>query len=149
MHLGGQDIQIHGLTINDYDQMVQLWNNCSLPFRRLGRDSKKAIAAQMKADPHFFLGAFEGSHLVGTVIISCDGRKGWINRLAVDPEHGRKGIGKALIAEAEKVLRERDIRVYCVLIKDSNKSSKSLFRNVGYEELRNIKYFSKRDSEEV
>jgi len=149
MHLGGQDIQIHGLTMNDYDQMVQLWNNCGLPFRPRGRDSGRAIAAQMKADPHFFLGAFEDSHLIGTVIISCDGRKGWINRLAVDPEHRRKGIAKALIAKAEKVLRERGIRVFCVLIKDSNESSRNLFKKAGYKELKDIKYFTKRDSEEV
>ena len=149
MHLGGQDIQIHGLTMNDYDQMVQLWNNCGLPFRSRGRDSKEAIAAQMEADPHFFLGAFEDSHLIGTVIISCDGRKGWINRLAVDPEHRRRGIAKALIAKAEKVLRERGIRVFCVLIKDSNESSRNLFKKAGYKELKDIKYFSKRDSEEV
>ena len=120
-----------------------------MPFRPLGRDSRQAIEAQMKANPDFLLGAFEDSRLVGTVVVSCDGRKGWINRLAVDPKHRRKGIGKALIAEAEKALRKGGIRVFCVLIKDSNESSKSLFRNVGYEELRNIKYFSKRDSEEV
>lgn len=149
MHPGAQDIGIRRLTINDYDQMVQLWNSCGLPFRPLGRDSKKAVASQMKADPNFFLGAFQDSHLIGTVIISCDGRKGWINRLAVDPEHRRKGIAKTLIAEAEKVLRERGIRVFCVLIKDSSESSRNLFRKAGYKELKDIKYFSKRDSEEV
>jgi len=149
MHLGGQDIGIRRLTINDYDQMVQLWKNCGLPFRPRGRESKKAIEAQMTADPHLFLGAFEDSHLIGTVIISCDGRKGWINRLAVDPEHRRKGIAKALVTEAEKVLRERGIRVFCVLIKDSNESSRNLFKKAGYKELKDIKYFSKRDSEEV
>jgi len=148
MHLGGQDIQIRGLAINDCDQMVQLWRNSGLSFRPHGRDSKEAIEAQMTADPHFFLGAFEGSHLVGAVIISCDGRKGWINRLAVKPEHRRKGTAKALIAEAERALRERGIRVFCVLIKDSNESSRNLFKNSGYKELKDIKYFSKRDSEE-
>lgn len=149
MHLGGQNFQIHGLTMKDYDQMVQLWETCGLPFRPRGRDSRRAIKAQMRADPDFFLGAFEDSHLIGTVIISCEGRKGWINRLAVDPEHRRKGIARALIVEAERVLRERGIRVYCVLIKDSNESSRNLFKKAGYKELKDIRYFSKRDSEEV
>jgi len=149
MHPSGQDIEICHLTIKEYDQMVQLWKNCGLPFRPRGRDSKKAIEAQMEADPRFFLGAFEDSHLVGTVIISCDGRKGWINRLAVDPGHRRKGIAKALITEAEKVLRERGIRVFCVLIEDSNESSRNLFKSSGYIELKGVKYFSKRDSEQV
>lgn len=149
MHLEGQDIQVRRLTMNDYDEMVHLWRNSGLPFRHRGRDSREAIAVQMKADPDFFIGAFEGSHFVGAVIASCDGRKGWINRLAVGPEHRRRGIAKALIAEAEKALEERGIRVFSVLIKDSNESSKSLFRNAGYEELEDIRYFSRRESEEV
>jgi len=32
---------------------------------------------------------------------------------------------------------------------DSNNASKSLFRKCGYSEMEDVKYFSKRDSEEV
>jgi len=129
--------------------MVQLWRRSGLPFRPAGRDSREAIEAQMEVDPDFFLGAFDDSSLVATIIVSCDGRKGWLNRLAVSPEYRLRGIAKALIAEAEKVLRERGIGVFCVLIKDSNESSRKLFENAGYEELEGIRYFSKRDSEEA
>ena len=135
--------------IKDYAQLVELWRRAGLPFRHAGRDSREAIEAQMKANPDFFLGTFEDSSLVATIIVSSDGRKGWLNRLAVSPEHRRRGTAKALIAEAEKVLRERGIRVFCALIRDSNESSKNLFEDLGYRELKNIKYFSKRDSEEV
>ena len=103
----------------------------------------------MTENPDFFLGVFEDSCLVGAVMAGCDGRKGWLNRLAVDPEHRGRGIAKALIDEAEKTLREHGVRVFCVLIKDSNESSKNLFKKSGYEELKDIKYFTKRDSEEV
>lgn len=120
-----------------------------MPFRPRGRDSRKAIEAQMKEDPDFFLGVFEHSRLIGTVIASSDGRKGWIKRLAVDPEHRRKGIATALIAEAEKTFRKRGVRVFCVLVKNSNESSKNLFMKLGYEELKDIRYFSKSDSEEA
>jgi hypothetical protein len=30
----------------------------------------------MEANPEFFLGAFEGNQLIGTVIVTCDMRKG-------------------------------------------------------------------------
>lgn len=142
-------MEIRRLAINDYAEMVRLWNKAKLPFKPKGRDTREAIATQMKANPEFFLGAFEDNRLIGTVIISCDLRKGWINRLAVDPDCRRRGLAKALIAKSEKVLRKYGIRIFCVLIEDYNTVSKKLFKECDYVEGRDIIYFSKRDSDEV
>jgi len=142
-------MEIQKLTINNYEEIIKLWTRASLPYKPKGRDRKKAIAAQMKANPEFFLGAFEDNRLVGIVIISCDMRKGWINRLAVDPDYRNCGIAKALIAESEKILRKCGIRVFCALTEDYNTASKKLFNECGYVEHRDIIYFSKRDNIEV
>ncbi|MEM3695339.1 MAG: GNAT family N-acetyltransferase [Candidatus Bathyarchaeia archaeon] len=142
-------MEIRRLTIKDYEEIVKLWSRAKLPYKPKGRDSKEAIAAQMKANPNFFLGAYEGDKLVGVVIISCDLRKGWINRLAVDPEYRFRGIAQVLIVESEKVLRKRGIKIICALIEDYNIASKRLFKKLGYVEHRDIIYFSKRESEEV
>ncbi|MEM3622234.1 MAG: GNAT family N-acetyltransferase [Candidatus Bathyarchaeia archaeon] len=142
-------MEIRNLTINNYEDMVKLWSRAKLPFKPNGRDSKEAIETQMKENPEFFLGAFEGSRLIGVVILSCDMRKGWINRLAVDPEYRRRGVAQVLIAESEKILRKHGIRIFCALIEDYNVASKKLFKKMGYVEHRDIIYFSKRENEEV
>ena len=142
-------MEIRKLTINDYEEIIKLWSSARLPYKPKGRDSKEAIVAQMKANPEFFLGAFEDNCLVGMIIISCDMRKGWINRLAVDPDYRNRGIAMALIAECEKILRKHGIRIFCALIEDYNTISKELFKECGYVEHRDIIYFSKRDSNEV
>jgi ribosomal protein S18 acetylase RimI-like enzyme len=95
-------MEIRKLTIDNYEDITRLWTRANLPHRQKGRDQKETIAAEMKSNPDFFLGAFEGSHLAGVVIISCDARKGWLNRLAVDPNYRCRGIAKALITEAGK-----------------------------------------------
>lgn len=142
-------MEIRKLTIGDYQEIIKLWSRAELPFKQKGRDSKKSIAAQTEANPKFFLGAFEDSRLVGTVIISCDTRRGWINRLAVDPDYRRRGIAQALIAESEKILRKRGIKIFCALIDDYNTASKELLKECGYVEHLDVIYFSKRDSNEV
>ena len=142
-------MEIRKLTIGDYQEIIKLWSRAGLPFKPKGRDSKKSIAAQTEANPEFFLGAFEDSRLVGTVIISCDTRRGWINRLAVDPDYRRRGIAQALIAESEKILRKRGIKIFCALIDDYNTASKELLKECGYVEHLDVIYFSKRDSNEV
>jgi ribosomal protein S18 acetylase RimI-like enzyme len=142
-------VKIRSLTISDYDQIVALWRRAGLPFRPQGRDDKEAIKAQMRTNPGFFLGAFVGRTLIGVVVVTCDGRKGWINRLAVDPDYRRKGVATALAAEAEKTLRRHGMRIFCALIDGDNTKSIRLFEKCGYVEHRDIVYFSKRDSDQV
>lgn len=142
-------MKIRRLAIDAYEEIVKLWSRAGLPFRPKGRDSKEAMAAEMAANPDFFLGAFESNHLVGVVVLSCDRRKGWINRLATDPDHRRCGIARALIAESERILRKHGVRLFSVLIDGNNAASRNLFNECGYLEHHDILYFSKRDDDEI
>jgi N-acetylglutamate synthase-like GNAT family acetyltransferase len=142
-------MEIRKLTIDNYEEMTKLWSKARLPFRPSGRDSREAVAAEMKAIPDFFLGAFEDDQLVGLVVVSCDLRKGWLNRLAVDPGYRHRGVAKNLIVEAEKTLRKHGIKIFCALIEEYNDTSKEFFERCGYVEHRDIIYFSKRESDEV
>ncbi len=142
-------MKVRRLTIYDYEEIVRLWSRAKLPFKPKGRDSKEAMAAQMEENPDFFLGVVEDASLVGVVIISSSTRKGWINRLATDPDYRRRGIAKTLIAESERTLRKHGIKIFCALIEDYNSISKVLFKECGYVEHHDITYFSKRDSDEV
>lgn len=141
--------KIERLTIESYCDIVALWTRANLPFRPSGRESKRALTAQMKTSPDFFLGAYDNVRLVGVVFISCDGRKGWINRLAVDPKYRRRGIAKTLVARAEKILQEHKVEVFCALVKCSNMASRNLFQKSGYTQHNDILYFSKRMHDEA
>jgi ribosomal protein S18 acetylase RimI-like enzyme len=142
-------MQVCKLTIEDYDAIIQLWKKASLPFKPQGRDSKKAIEFQMKKNPSFFLGAYDENRLVGTVLASYDYRRGWINRLAVDPKYRHRGIARKLIASTEKALRKKGARIICAHVEDYNVASLSLFKKYGYVEHHDVVYVSKRDSDEV
>lgn len=140
-------MEIRGLTVASYDQIIALWRRAGLPYKSRGRDRKESVQTEIRAHPDFFIGAFDDEALIGVVVVSCDGRKGWINRLAVDPAHRRKGIAQALINEAEKVLRKHGIKIYCALIEDHNIGSMQLFEKCGYTVHRDVLYFSKRDND--
>jgi ribosomal protein S18 acetylase RimI-like enzyme len=142
-------MEIRKLTTADYDELISLWSRANLPFKPRGRDNRQAIAAQINVSPDFFLGAFEDDRLVATAVLSSDTRKGWINRLAVDPDYRRRGVAKALIEESEKTLRNHGLKIFCSLIEGSSKASKALFKKCGYTEYTDISYFSKRDSDAV
>lgn len=140
-------MKISSLTITDYDHIVALWKSAGLPFKPSGRDRKPAVQAQMAENPDFFLGAFEDGKLVGVVVATSDSRKGWINRLAIDPDFRRRGVAKRLILEAENALQKHGLEMFCALIDDDNEVSKQLFKKCGYEEHRDIVYFRKKPSD--
>jgi len=142
-------MQFKRLTINDYSEIISLWSRAGLLFKPKGRDSRDSIAGQMIANPDFFIGAFEKGCLIGTVILSSDMRRGWINRLAVDPCQRRRGVAKALIKESERIFRSRGLKIFCSLIESTNEASKAVFKQCGYGEHPDVAYFSKRESEMV
>lgn len=142
-------MRICRLTIDDYDDIVQLWKRTSLPYKAEGRDSRSAIEVQMKKYPSFFLGAYDKDMLVGIAVASYDYRRGWINRLAVDPKCRRRGIARKLITAAEKALRRKGAKVFSAHIEDGNTASLNLFKRCGYVEHRDVIYLSKRENDEV
>ena len=136
------------LTVEDHAAILALWQRAGLhSIRPQGRDSRQALADQL-ARGQVVLGLEEDGKLVACVLVTDDTRKGWINRLAVDPDYRRRGLAARLIGEAEKEFRARGLQVFAALIETENLASLSLFQREGYK-THDIVYVSKRDGEGV
>jgi len=98
----------------------------------------------MERNPDNFIGVFHDSRLIGAVLATWDGRKGWINRVAVHPDYRRRGTGSALIKAAEEELESRGALVIAALIEVDNTRSRRLFQGIGYLDYGEIVYVSKR-----
>jgi ribosomal protein S18 acetylase RimI-like enzyme len=145
----GQSVRFGPLQPDRVDELLALWESAGLKIRRAGREHPERLRAELRDHPNNYIGAFVEEQLVAVVIASWDGRRGWINRLAVHPDLRRKGLGKQLIMRAELELRRRGARVIAVLIEPDNEASLRLFREVGYLDEPAALYLSKRDSLDV
>jgi N-acetylglutamate synthase len=100
---------IREMKIDDYDQVLALWKSCGDEGVHVDddADSRESIAAYLKRHPGMSFVAREKDRLVGAVLCGTDGRRGYLNHLAVDKAHRGTGIGKRLVerslAELEKV----------------------------------------------
>ena len=142
-------MEIRNLRADDYENILHLWSGAGLEFSPRGRDSKEHLAKEMHDNPEMFLGMFEQDILIGTVFGTFDGRKGWINRLAVHPEHRNKGLGKTLIEEIEKRLKAKGARIIAVFVYDDNKPSLEVFKRSGYLVFEGVTYLTKREDQDV
>lgn len=70
---------------------------------------------------------------VATALVGHDGLRGWIDRLAVDPNQQRRGIGSVLIVAAEAWLLERGVRRAHLLLAPDADISRLFYENIGYE----------------
>lgn len=142
-------MKIRKLTIADYPEMIKLWTRAKLPVKPKGRDSKKHVAAEMDCNPGFFIGAFDGDLLAGAVIASHDGRKGWLNRIAVGPDYRHQGLAQKLTTAGEKALRKHGIKIFGLLIHEYNAASLKLAKKMGYVVHNDILYLTKRDGDHI
>jgi ribosomal protein S18 acetylase RimI-like enzyme len=140
---------IVALTVDDFEAVRELWEQAGLPIKSAGRDSREQFAVQLAGGLQTVFGVRLGDRLVGVVVATHDGRKGWINRLAVHPDFRRQGLGLRLIAEAERALHDQGLQVMAALIEDWNTPSLALFERAGYVEYPGIHYVTKRDRRDV
>lgn len=142
-------IKIRNFVIGDFNDVVNLWKVSGLPYKPKGRDRKEKIEIELEKDCSIFLVAESFKQVVGVVFGTHDGRKGWINRLAVHPDFRTKGIARTLVGEVEKRLLGIGIEIMTSLIERENVESRFVFKKFGFKEWDDIVYFSKRMNPDV
>ncbi|MDF1545247.1 MAG: GNAT family N-acetyltransferase [bacterium] len=142
-------LELKPLTIDNYDAIISLWAEAGLPFKPFGRDSREFMSKEMALSHTAFFGIFDDRKLIAVGIANYDGRRGWVNRVAVDPDQRGQGLAGRIIAECEAFLRAQGAVVICALIETVNSPSISCFQKDGYQYEKEIGYFTKRDSAEA
>lgn len=114
----------------DITAVVNLWERCGLVVPH--NDSHKDIKAKIQFQPELFLIAQVDWELIGTIMAGYEGHRGWLNYLAVDPDHQRKGYGRLLVDAAENRLKELGCPKVNLQIRSNNKQVLAFYRAVGY-----------------
>jgi N-acetylglutamate synthase len=143
------DLEIRDFKMDDYYSVIKLWETAGLPFKPEGRDSKEKIEAELRKGIAIFLIAEIDNKIAGSVIGTHDGRKGWINRVAVKPEYQKNGVAKKLVTEVERKLNELGIDIIACLIENWNDRSMKVFQKLGYIKHEDVVYFSKRKNDNI
>ena len=134
-------IKIRPYRSGDQMQVVQLWTNCGLvvPWNNPRRDIQRKLDVQ----PEFFLVGCLADKIIATVMAGYDGHRGWINYLAVHPDHQHTGLGRRMMYEAEVRLREVGCPKINLQVRRTNAKVIEFYRKIGYK-LDDVVSFGKR-----
>ena len=125
------DARIRSFAVADTEAVVALWRAAGLlvPWNDPYRDIERKLTVQ----PELFLVAEAAGAVVGSAMVGYDGHRGWVNYLAVDAARRGSGLGRQLMAEAERLLLERGCPKLNLQVRSTNTAVIEWYRTLGYE----------------
>lgn len=114
----------------DEKAVVGLWRACGLV--RPQNDPRKDIHRKLKVNPEWFLVGEHEGRVVASAIVGYEGHRGWINYLAVEPRFQGAGFGRALMEEAERILRAAGCPKINLQVRSSNAAAVAFYRQLGF-----------------
>ena len=125
-------MHIRAYQTSDEAAVVTLWQSCDLT--RPWNDPYKDIARKLQVRPDLFLVGEVQGHLMASAMFGYEGHRGWVNYLAVLPEHQRKGHAKALMLHGEALLQASACPKINLQVRASNAQVLAFYESLGYRD---------------
>jgi len=124
-------IDIRAFAPADEDVVVALWEEAGLT--RPWNDPRADIRRKLAVQPELFLVAVDDGRVVGSVMAGYDGHRGWLYYLAAAASHRGRGIGRILVAEAERLLESMGCPKVQLMVRPDNAGARGFYDALGYE----------------
>lgn len=130
------------MSLRDYESVFQLWSESDGVGLAEG-DSREGIRSFLRRNPGLSFVAEIGNAIVGAILSSHDGRRGFIYHLAVVPHERRSGIGSALTQKCLKRLQSLGIPKCHIVVFARNRMGQRFWKQIGWTERTELRMMSK------
>ena len=114
----------------DVEAVVTLWERCGLT--RPWNDPYADIALARTGDASTVLVGRQGGQIAASVMVGCDGHRGWVYYLSVEPDQQGQGLGRAMMQAAEAWAQERGVPKIQLMVRGSNTRTIGFYKAIGY-----------------
>ena len=129
------------LNINDYDDVIALWHACDgLSLR--DADSIQGTERYLQRNPGLSFVAEDETGIVGTLMAGHDGRRGYIQHLAVAPAVRGQGVGARLVELCVDALKAQGIVKTHVHVIGDNGTGQAFWSSCGWTHRAEIEMYS-------
>lgn len=124
-------VEIGQFQPTDYDEVIVLWRATEgLTLREA--DSRAAITRYLERNPGLSFIARDAGRLVGVVLAGTDGRRGYLQHLAVAPAYRRQGLGRALAQRVIAALGAAGIAKCHLFVRVDNQDARAFWLRLGW-----------------
>ena len=123
-------MHIRPFEIADQAAVIELWQLCELtrPWNDAGLDIQRKLAVNRE---WFLVGELRGQ-IVSSAMFGYEGHRGWVNYLAVHPEHQGQGYARAMMARGEQLLLSAGCPKINLQVRSSNSQALAFYARLGY-----------------
>ncbi len=134
-------VVIREMDISDYPQVIELWSETDAMLLR-DADSRENIGKYLERNPNLSFVALDGDNVVGAILVGTDGRRGYVQHLAVNSSCRGQGIGAALISSAVDALSEIGIAKTHLFVANENINAQAFYEKLGWFPRDEVRMFS-------
>ena len=123
-------MNIREFKASDSAEVIALWQACELS--RPLNDPQRDIQRKLDVDDALFLVGVDNNKIVASVMGGYDGHRGWMNYLAVSPEHQRQGLATQLVRCVEEKLLALGCPKLNLQIRTDNVAVQAFYKEIGF-----------------
>ena len=142
-------MKIRIMTIDDYEDVYDLWMSCTGMGLNNLDDSKEGIERFLRRNPETCFVAEEDGKTVGVILAGNDGRRGYIYHTAVRPGFRNQGIGTALADSVMGALKALGINKAALVVFSRNRDGNIFWEKQGFTGRDDLVYRNKNITEMI
>jgi ribosomal protein S18 acetylase RimI-like enzyme len=126
----GMAVEFLPFTRMDIPEALELWR--ATEGIGLFGDTPEVLAGCLDRNPGLSFVARDVGALIGTVLGTHDGRRGFVQHLAVAPSHRRRGIGGRLMTDCVAALERLGISRCHLFVQRGNDAGQGFWTRAGW-----------------
>ncbi|EIO4084098.1 GNAT family N-acetyltransferase [Vibrio parahaemolyticus] len=124
-------VKIREMDIADYDDVIRLWGQTEGMSLR-DADSKESINNYLIRNPKLSFVAVSANEIVGAVLVGTDGRRGYLQHLAVSSNYRGKNLGRELVSQAISALANVGVPKTHLFVYNENVNAQQFYEKLGW-----------------
>ena len=125
-------VKIRPATVADRAGVIAVWET-AFPDDPPHNAPQKVIDAKLAVRDNLLLVAVDVDVVVGTTMAGYDGHRGWLHKVAVLPQHRRRGLATALVRHAIHALQSSGCTKVNLQIRATNLEVRGFYEALGFE----------------
>lgn len=134
-------VQIREFQSADCDAVIALWRDAPGVTLR-DADAREPLVAYLSRNPGLSFVAADRSRIVAAVLCGTDGRRGYLQHLAVAATHRRQGIGRRLADRCVQALARNGIDKCHLMVVTNNRDAAAFWTHIGWVDRGDIRLMS-------
>jgi ribosomal protein S18 acetylase RimI-like enzyme len=134
-------IDIREFLPDDYDAVMALWRSSEgVTIRDV--DERAPLSAYLIQHRGLSFVAVDHGSIVGSTLCGTDGRRGYLQHVAVAKSHRRRGIATALVNRSVRALADRGIDKCHLMVLVENVDAQAFWTRIGWKDRSEIRLMS-------